>query len=304
MLRMDRRTWIKAVGMTGAWALASGASAAKPALGCQLYTLGIALKTDFDGTLAKLAALDIRHVETAGLHGRTGAEFRASLDRAGLHCTSAHVQATRNGSDIGLDGDLDALARDMHALGVTMIVLPAPPLSRKPQDLPDLQRIVAELNKDDWQRTAELLNDKAKALRSRDLALSYHNHAFDFAPIEGGNGFDLLLRETDPALVSFEMDAGWIAAGGGDPVALLKQHPRRFTQMHVKDVAPGAPNFSVPQPTVALGEGRIDWKVLVPLAQTAGITGFYIEQEPPFTEPPLDAVKRSATYLRGLGVAA
>src|SRR5262245_5447874 len=88
----------------------------------------------------------------------------------------------------------------------------------------------------DWQRTAQFLNEKGAILKATGIRLGYHNHNPDFAPIQKTTGFEVLMRETQPDLVSFEMDAGWVAAAGVDPAALLRKHVHRFYQMHVKDI--------------------------------------------------------------------
>ena len=107
----------------------------------------------------------------------------------------------------------------------------------------------------------------------------------------------ILLKEADPAL-QFEMDAGWVVAAGQDPFALLKAHPKRFRQMHVKDVkASTKPNFALQQDPTEVGTGIIDWKRLLPAAHAAGVEGFFVEQEPPFTRPRIEAARLCADYL-------
>jgi sugar phosphate isomerase/epimerase len=155
---------------------------------------------------------------------------------------------------------------------------------------------------DDWKTTADLLNSAGATLKKAGLALGYHNHNVEFAPVGGTTGMDYLLGNTDPALVHFEMDAGWVVAAGADPFALLKAHPRRFRQMHVKDVkATTKPNFAFEQDPAEVGSGVIDWKRLLPASYTAGIRDFFVEQEAPFAMPRLDSVKVSFDYLNALG---
>ncbi|UAK23714.1 sugar phosphate isomerase/epimerase family protein [Sphingomonas nostoxanthinifaciens] len=313
---IDRRHCMFGAAAAGG-ALIAGASGAAPRmaakpffarhmlpLGLQLYSLAPDLDADFDGTLAKLHAIGIRSVETAGFHGRSPAQLRASFDRAGLRCTSAHIQARANGNGPSLDGDFDALARDLHVVGITNVVMPSPPLPNRPKSSEGFAAAITKLTQDDWHRVADLLNTAGKALRQRGLAVSYHNHNPEFAPHDWGTAFDLLMRETDPSSVSFEMDAGWVAAAGIDPIALLRAHPHRFTQMHVKDIkASTVTNYVVEQDPTEVGSGKMDWHAILPAAYADGVRGFFIEQEPPFAGPRIDAIAKSATYLLALKTA-
>ena len=306
---MNRRQCMISVGAAGIAGLASRASAkgltsSQPffahhaiPLGVQLYALQPDLEADFDGTLAKLNGIGIRSVEMAGFHGRTAEQIRASFDRAGLQCTSAHIPAISGGKGPGLDGDLDALARDMHVIGVKHVVIAFPLLPRIPKSAEDFTAIISGMSAEDWRRMAAFLNNMGGKLRQRDLSISYHNHNFEFAPIGDQTGLGLLLRETDPN-VSFELGAGWVAAAGQDPLTWLRAHPRRFSQMHVKDIkATTESNFIMKQDPVEVGYGMMNWPALLPAAYAAGVRGFYVEQEPPFTGSRIDAVTKSADYL-------
>jgi sugar phosphate isomerase/epimerase len=273
-------------------------------LGLQLYTLGPDLAADVDGQLGQAAKAGYRTAELAGYAGKTPAEFRAALDRAGLAATSSHVQATSSRGQAGLD-NLDGVIAEARTLGVRHIVLPSSPNPDRLKSTPGesrsayLERLSTSLTADDWKATAALLNAKAKPLQAAGLTLGYHNHNIEFAPLAGGgDGLSILLAETDPARVQFEMDAGWVVAAGADPFAILKAHPRRFRQMHVKDVkASTKPNFVFQQDPTEVGTGIIDWKRLLPAAHAAGVDGFFVEQEPPFTRPRIDAARMDADYL-------
>ena len=114
-------------------------------------------------------------------------------------------------------------------------------------------------------------------------------------------GLDILLKNTDPALVQFEMDVGWVVAAGADPFALMKANPGRFKQMHVKDVkATTRPNFAFEQDPTEVGSGIIDWKKLLPAAYAHGVHGFFVEQEAPYEKPRLEAIRISCDYLNSV----
>ena len=200
-------------------------------IGIQLYTVGADAVKDLDGTLKALSAIGYRSVESAGFLGRTPAQFRAALDAAGVVCTSAHIQG--RGGDGSFSGDLGKLADALRTIGVKTAVLPSP-------YIPDrllgkgLREVLTQLTADDFKMNADFLNAKAAGLKTAGIKVGYHNHTFEFSPLGSTHGLEILLKNTDPALVTFEMDIGWVAAAGADPLALLAKHKGRFTMAHIK----------------------------------------------------------------------
>jgi sugar phosphate isomerase/epimerase len=282
-------------------------------VGLQLYTLGGGLKDDLDGQLGQVARMGYGAVEMAGYLGRTPKELRAAFDKAGLICPSSHVQAASSAAQPGL-ADIDRVIADAQVIGIRHIVLPSSPvpshidMTPKPGEArgATLGRLAAQMTADDWKATADLLNAKGAALKKAGMTMGYHNHNVELAPLSekngaGTTGLEILLKATDPALVHFEMDVGWIVAGGGDPFALLKAHAGRFTQMHVKDVkATTKTNYAFQQDPTEIGSGIIPWPKLLPAAYAAGVRGFFVEQEPPFEKPRLEAAKISVDYLKAV----
>lgn len=309
MPALDRRSLLA---LTGAAALAGPAAAAPPPffarrrlpIGIQLYTLGPDAAKDVDGTLKALAAIGYRTVELAGFLGKTPSELRAALDRAGLAAPSAHIQA-RGGAG-AFDGDLGKLADDLRVLGVKTAVMPSlsiPDRFGKPTAEDGgfggyLRRVSAGMTADDWKANADLLNAKARALKSAGLRVGYHNHNFEFLPLGSTSGMEILIAGTDPALVTFETDLGWVAAAGVDPLAFLAKHKGRIGLAHVKDVrAETKANFALDMAPTEVGSGSLDWARLLPAAYAAGVRGFFVEQEPPFTRPRMEAAKVSHDFL-------
>ena len=260
-------------------------------IGLQLYTLGDAPYHDLDGTLQAVAGIGYRTVEGVGFMKRTAADFRAALDRAGLSCPSTHVPlAADSGGGPSLAGDLGAVAADMHRVGVKYVVVPifVAPHGR-------------QMTVDDWRRLAAQLNVKAAALKREGLKLGYHNHNVELARLGSGTALDLLLENTEPGLVWFEMDVGWVAAGGGDPMRLLRAHPHRFRLLHVKDLkASTIPNNALRMDPADVGAGALDWKAILPVAYQVGVRYYYVEQEPPFAEPRMQAARTDYEYLARL----
>jgi hypothetical protein len=149
----------------------------------------------------------------------------------------------------------------------------------------DLRQAGVQMTADDWKWNADFLNEKAAVLKKAGIVAGYHNHNFEFAPL----GHQ---RHGDPA-EGHGSQPGHLRDGrrlghGRRPrsVRLLKAHPGRFTQMHVKDIkATTKTNFELKQDPTEVGGGMIDWKKLLPAAYAAGVRGFYYEQEPPFAHP-------------------
>jgi len=267
-------------------------------LGIQLYSLGPDLAKELDAQLATVAKIGFKSVELAGYLGRTPAELRAAFDKAGLVCHSAHISPKGPG---GFSGDLNKLADELHVIGVKSAIMPILYIPDRLGN--DLRQAGVQMTADDWKWNADFLNEKAAVLKKAGIISGYHNHNFEFAPLKdakGGdtNGMEILLKGTDPNLVTFEMDAGWVTAAGQDPFALLKAHAGRFTQMHVKDIKPSTKfNFELKQDPTEVGAGMIDWKKLLPAAYAEGVRGFYYEQEPPFAHTRLESAKISYDYL-------
>lgn len=153
---------------------------------------------------------------------------------------------------------------------------------------------------------AARLNELGKICAENGLTLVYHNHTEEFAPCEDARIIDVLMRETDPALVSFELDAGWCAAAGEDPIRFVESCSGRVKLLHIKEsseaIGPQAPiDFSgfaqdehgrpiLPDDLLeALDhrkkinchacEGLVDWKAMTAAADANGCCGHIVERE-------------------------
>lgn len=313
MLTVSRREFLVAATFTGA-VQAVGAHSARAffrrtglPIGLQLYTVGDDLNRDFDGTLTAVAKIGYQTVELAGFANRSIDDWRQALNRTQLKCPSIHVPP-RATTGVSLK-ELGTLAEDAHTLGIGTIVCPmfGIPERFSAGPLPGegagkmLARLSSSMTVDDWKGTADFLNKKAAELKKYGLRFAYHNHNVELAPLGNSTGLAQLIQYTDPALVTFEMDAGWVVAAGADPAALLAAYPSRFTAMHVKDLkASTHPNFSLQLDPCDVGQGVIDWKTLLPKAYRANVRQFYVEQEPPFSKPRLESVAVSFNYLNTL----
>lgn len=274
------------VGTRLAWAQTAQLLPAGLPIGLQLYSVGDDLQRDVPGTLRQVRAIGYKRVETAGFAGLTARAFRAQLDQARLVCPSTHLPVGNH--------ELEPLFEDAHTVGAEYVVSSAL-FSSKSQTL------------DDYLGMADRLNDLGRKAKDAGLQYAYHNHNFEFRKLDGDRiGYDVLLKRTDPELVAFELDCGWMVAAGYSPVEYFRQYPGRYRMLHVKDfVATKGPSTSLakderPQGT-ELGRGHIDYKPILLAAAEAGIHDYYVEQEPPFLDmSALAAVKVDYQYLRAL----
>jgi sugar phosphate isomerase/epimerase len=249
-------------------------------IGLQLYTVRDLLKQDFDGTLGRIAAIGYREVEFAGYFDLTPADVRAALDRHGLAAPGAHVPFE------AIENSWDATLHTATLIGHRFIVCAWIPEERR--------RSV-----DDWSRIGDRLNQAAAAARAAGLQLAYHNHSYEFVPLDGRLPYDLLLEHTDPALVRLELDLFWITFGGGDPLAYFSRYPGRFPLVHVKDMTPKpTPDVAPEQVMVDVGRGSIDWKRIFARSRDAGIEHYFVEHDQPADA--LASIRASYDYLRGL----
>ncbi|MDQ3211045.1 MAG: sugar phosphate isomerase/epimerase [Acidobacteriota bacterium] len=282
---LDRRTFLGA--MAAAALAARGARAASISqIGMQLYTVRGDIEKDFAGTLAKVAAIGYKEVEFAGYFKQTPPQVRDALKASGLNAPAAHVDYGSLGDK--LQGVIDAA----HTIGHTFLVNPWIDESIRSQP-------------GSWKRIAETFNRAGEATRKAGIQFAYHNHQFEFAPVDGMMPYDLLLQECDPALVKMELDLCWIAVAGKDPVEYFKRHPGRFPLVHVKGLSKlpaGGASTPIDQALPAITDvGRndvIDWKGIFAHASQAGIKHYFVEHD--VSKAPFESLAASYGYLRGL----
>ena len=302
---MNRRTFI------GTSIAATLAAAAKPSwaadsahhidlVGIQLYTVRKAMKKDFEGTIAKVAATGYKEVEFAGIFadnagyfGRSPKDVRAILNKNGLAAPSCHA-----GYDVVEKKWPEALEA-ARTVGHSYIICPW--IDEKQRAEPG-----------GWKRAAELFNKAGEASEKAGVQFGYHNHSFEFAPAESLGGklpYDFLLAETDPKLVAMELDLCWINVAGKDPLAYFEKYPGRFPLVHVKDWIkdPNATDsykgatgsaVKIGGRLADVGQGSIDWKRIFAHSEKAGIKHYFVENDEP--KSAFDDIKISYNYLHNL----
>ena len=283
----SRRSFLRSSGALAAAAcLGADRLSAAPIrlpVGLQLYSVRNLLPKDFEGTLQQLAAAGYKEVEAAGYFDKTAGDFGDAIQKAGLKCISSHHQLVQ------LKSQLDQLIEYGQALGLEYIICSWAGVHRDPARTGDL-------NLDDWRYVADQFNTIGAKVKAAGMTFGYHNHTIEFAKENGIVYFDELLKRTDPKVVEFEMDCGWVVVGGHNPVEYLSKFPERFPLLHVKDM--------VKQPdgkwrNVVMGKGTIDYRPIFRAA--TGLKHYFIEQEE-FEGDPMTELHEDADYMKKLDV--
>lgn len=279
-MALTRRSFISSTSAATALMLTGVGRAASLGLpiGLQLYSVRTLLPTDYAGTLKQIGAMGYKEVEAAGFFNLPVEQVKAAMQAAGLRCVSAHYSLAL------LKQHLDEILPFCKTLGVGYVVCSSPMHQREGAKGP--------LTLDDWRWSADQFNQVAGKVDAAGMRFAYHNHYAEFGAIDGILPYDELLKHTDPAKVSFELDCGWVVVGGQDPVHYLKQYPTRIVMLHVKDFKDNKP------PSVPLGTGSIDYTPIFAAAAAAGhIRHAFVEQEE-FQGPIMEELAVDAKYMK------
>jgi sugar phosphate isomerase/epimerase len=271
----------------------------KVPLGLQLYSVRALLPKDYEGTLKQLGAIGYREVESAGYYNHSVAEVKQAMSSAGLQLVSAHS----NSDD--LHQKLDDILAFNKELGVRYIICSFPGFKdpTRVKGLPPKERSNA-FTLEDWRWNAEQFNAIGEKVSAAGLQFGYHNHSMEFRKTDGVVPYDELLRLTDPAHVTMEMDCGWVVVGGADPIEYLRKYPTRISMLHVKDFKDITPTSSILNvPTIVeLGQGTIDYRPIFQQAAKSGVVRHCFVEQEGYNVPPMEGLKIDADYMRKLGV--
>jgi sugar phosphate isomerase/epimerase len=300
---ISRRDFLAGGSMAAAFALMQSktayAAASEPMIGLQLYSVRTLLPKDFAGTLKMVAAAGFRNVEAAGFYDHSATEVKQMMSAAGLNCVSAHYPLT---TLLKTEDDTIEYAK---ALGIEYVICSSPsvPDPSKFEHAPGgaWQAMLHSMTANDWKWNAEQFNRIGKKVKAEGMKFGYHNHTMEFRDVGGTFGLEVLLKETDPSLVTFEMDCAWVVAGGGNPVNLLSKYPTRFRLLHVKDLKPADPQQPEKRTSTELAHGVIDYKPIFAEARKVGIQYAIVEQED-FDLPIPDALKIDFDFMKAAGL--
>lgn len=284
---MKRRAFIINSGLAlGALAVApSFAFSTKPKnIGIQLYTLRETFSKDVKGVLEYVATSGYKEVEVygyaleKGFFGTSPKDFKKILSDNGLKARSGHYSFDElmksNSTDF-----LKASIECANELGSEYVVIPS--LAKE-----------VRTNLEDYKRIADKINEAAVLCRQSGLKLAYHNHAFEFEKFGTQTGYDILLKETDKKLVSFELDLYWVIRSGNDPIHFFKANPGRFALWHIKDMDKSKAEWNT-----EIGNGSIDFRAIFAAAKLSGMQHFFVEQETNYHPNPFGSIKTSWDYV-------
>ncbi|MGH1436899.1 MAG: sugar phosphate isomerase/epimerase family protein [Lewinella sp.] len=292
---MNRRKFLEKSGIVGAAAMLTlpGCSLfSKPnpkyKMGYQLYSIRDEMAKDPVATIKALKAMGYEDFETYGyepeedtFYGFKSIEFRRILDELGLSVSSGHFGFSPflHASDDALKRFVDQCIKGAETLGMKYITWPwiAPE-----------QRTL-----DNFKLMSGRLNGIGEQITAAGLGFAYHNHGFEFEDHDGENGFDIILKETDPALVKFEIDMYWVMHSSKyTPKELIEKQPKRYVMWHIKDMDKVSRDYT------ELGNGSIDYLDLLPDPVASGLEFYFIEQGGNYAHNSTQSAADSADYFK------
>lgn len=250
--------------------------------GLQLYTLRDVLEKDPAGILKQVSGMGYKQIESyegdKGIFwGMTNLEFKKLMDDLGMTIVSSHTDIRK---------DFERKAAEAAAIGMKYLI--------DPWEGP--QKTI-----DDFKKIADTFNECGKICKKNGIRFAYHNHDYSFVPVDGQLPQDVMMANTDPELVDFEMDIYWVVTGKQDPLAWFKKYPGRFKLGHVKDRKKDALPTDE-SATCVLGQGEIDYKNILKAAKKEGMEYFIVEQEQYDNMSSTEAARLDAEYMKKLRI--
>ena len=266
----------------------SRAASPKYKMGLQLFSIRQPLANDVRGTISKVAAIGYEDSETYGYdpakgnyYGMSAASFKQLLADNKMITTSGHYDFSQyfNKSQDELMKYTDQCIVGAHALGQKYITWPW--LAPEFRSLENFKALTGKLN-----AIGERVNKAG-------LGFAWHNHDYEFTDYNGETGYNIIMQQTDPTLVKLQLDLYWVMHSSKlNPAQLIAKQPGRFVMWHIKDMDKVSRDYS------ELGNGSIDFTVILPEAKTSGLEYYYIEQGGNFAKNPMQSVEDSAIYFR------
>ncbi len=291
--RLDRRNFIQQMSMLSAVTLLPfNACTMKPdqkyKIGLQLFTIRDAIEKDPLGSLKKAQAMGYEDLEIYGYNGDKNMyygfkadDFKKHLEDLELTSTSGHYgfHTYFNKSSDELYRFVDQCIKGAHTLGQKYITWPW--LDPSSRSLESFKKLVG------------ILNIVGERITKAGLGFAYHNHNFEFIDHDGQNGYELILKHTDPAVVKLQLDLYWVKhASKLSPAELMAKQPGRFVMWHIKDMD------KITRDYTELGNGSIDYKPILPEASKAGLEYYYLEQGGNYAHNSMRSIEDSITYFK------
>jgi sugar phosphate isomerase/epimerase len=255
----------------------------KGPLGLQMYSLRFHTQSNAMDRIDKARELGFRAIEGGAPMRMPVGEFLKGLEQRGIKLVSTGSSYDR------LKSDPDSQVAQAKALGAKYVMCSW------------ITHPKGKFSEKEAREAAAVFNAAGEKYRKEGITFTYHCHGYEFQPFGDGTLFDLIVKETKPEFVSFEIDVFWAAQGGADPAKLIEKHGSRFKLMHVKDLRKGAAINSTgaapDEDSVAIGQGSIDWRAVLKAAQKAGVEYYFIEDE---AKNAVEQIPQSLKYLETL----
>ena len=295
-MKQNRRDFFKVAAVGSAGIMLLGPTACAPAavdrksfgVGLQLYSIRDAMAADVQGTLKKISDMGYKNVELASysdgkFYGFAPSEFKKIVSDLGMDIISSHTQVEAAG--ITMD-NAQKMADDHAELGVKYCVQPW--INDEDRAIETYKRMIA-----DW-------NEVGKIMKGVGIQFAYHNHNFEFNPVDGiVPYYDIFLAEMDAEYITMELDMYWANKAGQDPVEMFNKYPGRFQLFHFKDMAQKSEPFYdvVKDDITSVGAGLIDFKRIWDARETAGMKYMFVEDDNQGNGKPFEALEISISNL-------
>lgn len=248
-------------------------------IGAQLYTVRDYCKTldDFDASMKKISEIGYKTVQLSGIGDFLGTDVKRILDKYSLEAICTH-RGWEN-----YVNKLDSEIEYHRETGCKICGLGSMPgFNTEPETISNF------LNN---------FNPVAEKLEKENLIFAYHNHAFEFAKIDGKYVFDILTEGMKTDNFKLILDVYWLAIAGIDPAKFIREHSGRIACVHIKDlkVVNNGAVFS------SVGEGNLDWDNIIDACKTSNVGYAFVEQDDCRGEDPFECLARSYEFLSGKG---
>ena len=285
MTNCSRRHFLIAAGAAASSLAHAAEEHSLKTIGVELYTVRNLLPQKAVETLQELERIGYREADmsSANLDAMWAAFQQTKVKPVAIHVDMSLFAAEKS-SEFG------TLIADAKRHGVEYLVYPYVAPNKRS-------------GLDGMRKLAQVLNTAGERCRGAGVELCYHNHAFEFEPIEGTTPLAVLMQETRKELVNLELDVFWASVGGNDPVELLKKYSGRVSMLHLKDRPGGLPvqyNESVAKTDFKeVGGGTLDFAAILRAASTVGVKHYFVEQDQTPGDP-VASLRQSYDYLRRL----
>lgn len=249
-------------------------------IAAQLYTLREHCKTidDLGKTLEKVRKIGYQAVQVSGI----GADIKPE-DAARLCKDNGLVICATHDAPPLIRKEPLRVVETLKTYGCKYTAYPFP-------------REVDFSKKEDLDSLIEDLERSGAVMAEFGCELHYHNHAIEFAHVDGKPVLEVIREKTTPAHLAFELDTYWVQCGGGDPVEWCERVSGRIKLLHVKDYVWG---FDAKPHFAEIGSGNLNWPRIIAAAEKAGCEWFIVEQDI-CPGDPFESLKKSFDFLSGL----